>query len=494
MGQPGISAIGDFQGVFAAAPVSLWIEDYSGIRALLESLRAEGVVDLAGHLAAHPEVVDTAMAQIRVLDVNDYTLQLFKAESRAQLLSRLDEVFRGDMRAHFAAELAQMWDGDLRFETEGVNYALDGTPIDILLSRCALPGHEESWKRVLVSIVDISGRKRADRALAASESYARGLFEHSPVSLWVEDYAGIKALFAELRAQGVEDLARHLRTHPEFVHKCIESIRVIDVNQRTLNLFRAGTKEDLYARLDQVFGDEMSAHFADELLDMWTGRMIYECEGINYTLTGEPIDIHLQRSVLPGHEQTWERVLISISDISARKKAEAYMKFLGTHDAPPPRTPRLFDEAAPPPGPPGSPQKPTPHPPPKTPKKGKEEIGQTAGEPAHPPRRESCKRAGRKRRWRRASGGTSRAVFARGGGAGGGAKNKKPTRKHKQQKQPLPRPPPTHPEGGRQHAGTKNTWGGRRRRGRKGRTGTRGGGGEKPAAISRGRQTASWSP
>ena len=152
------------------------------------------------------------------------------------------------------------------------------------------------------------------------------------MSLWVEDYAGIRRLFADLRASGVTDLARHLRAQPEFVHACIRSIRVIDVNQRTLRLFRAPTKEALFANLDHVFGTEMSAHFAEELLDMWTGRMLYECEGVNYTLTGEPIDIHLQRSVLPGHEETWERVLISITDISARKKAEAYMNFLGTHD------------------------------------------------------------------------------------------------------------------------------------------------------------------
>lgn len=332
MSRTATPASSDFRGVFAAAPVSLWIEDYSGIKALLDALRAQGVTDLAGHLSAHPEIVDAALAQLHVLDVNDYTLRLFRAESKEQFLGRLSDVFRGDMRGHFAAELAQMWAGDLRFETEGVNYALDGTPIDILLSRCALPGHEQSWERVLVSIVDISERKRADRALAASERYARGLFEHSPVSLWVEDYTGIRTLFAELRAQGVEDLARHLRAHPEFVRKCIASVRVIDVNQRTLSLFRAGTKEDLFARLDHVFGSEMSAHFAEELLDMWTGRLAYECEGINYTLTGEPIDIHLQRSALPGNEDTWERVLISITDISARKRAESYMKFLGTHD------------------------------------------------------------------------------------------------------------------------------------------------------------------
>jgi diguanylate cyclase (GGDEF)-like protein len=323
----------DFQGVYAAAPVSLWIEDYSGIRRMFDALRAEGVSDLVAHLAADPGVVDTAMRAIKVLDINDYTLQLYRASSKQQFLGRLDQVFRDEMRVHFAAELAQMWgDGDLRHETEGVNYALDGAPIDILLSRCALPGHERDWSRVLVSIVDISERKRADRALAASEAYARGLFEHSPVSLWVEDYTGIKRLFAGLRAQGVHDLARYLRTNPDFVQTCIASINVIDVNQRTLNLFRAPTKAALFARLDHVFGSEMSAHFAEELLDMWTGRMLYECEGVNYTLTGEPLDIHLQRSVLPGHEESWARVLISITDISARKKAEAYMKFLGTHD------------------------------------------------------------------------------------------------------------------------------------------------------------------
>ena len=184
----------DFQGVYASAPVSLWIEDYRGIKRILDRLRAEGVADLQSHLATHPELVDTAIREIRVLDVNTYTLQLYRAHSREQLLGRLDDVFRGDMRVHFAAELTQMWTGDLRHETEGLNYALDGTPIEILLRRCALPGHEADWTRVLVSIVDITARKQSDRAVAASEQYARGLFEHSPVSLWVEDYTGIKRL------------------------------------------------------------------------------------------------------------------------------------------------------------------------------------------------------------------------------------------------------------------------------------------------------------
>lgn len=52
---------GDFQGVFDAAPVSLWIEDYSGIKSMFDGLRAAGVADIALHLQQHPDMVEGAI-------------------------------------------------------------------------------------------------------------------------------------------------------------------------------------------------------------------------------------------------------------------------------------------------------------------------------------------------------------------------------------------------------------------------------------------------
>jgi diguanylate cyclase (GGDEF)-like protein len=40
----------------------------------------------------------------------------------------------------------------------------------------------------------------------------------------------------------------------------------------------------------------------------------------------------LQFSVFPGHEARWDLVLVALTDITARKKAEAYLEFLGKHD------------------------------------------------------------------------------------------------------------------------------------------------------------------
>ena len=36
--------------------------------------------------------------------------------------------------------------------------------------------------------------------------------------------------------------------------------------------------------------------------------------------------------MLPGHERDWSLVQVALTDITARKKAEAYLEYLGTHD------------------------------------------------------------------------------------------------------------------------------------------------------------------
>ncbi len=322
----------NFHDVFQNAPVSLWIEDYSAVRALLDALRQQGVTDFEAHLEAHPYVLGQAMARIVVVEVNATTLKLFKAESQDALLANLHRVFRDDMSRHFAYELKRMWDGQVDIEIEGINYALDGMPVQVLLRRSLLPGHEQDWSRVLISITDITERKRAMERLAASELHAQGLFEHSPVSLWLEDYSALRSYLEGLRAQGITNIRRHLVEHPEVVLESMQRIRVVDVNQQTLELFGAASKTALIDNLHRVFRDEARRHFEAELVDLWDGKITAEYEGINYALHGEPVDILLRRTALPGSERSWQRVLVAISDITARKKAESYMQYLGTHD------------------------------------------------------------------------------------------------------------------------------------------------------------------
>jgi diguanylate cyclase (GGDEF)-like protein/PAS domain S-box-containing protein len=250
---------------------------------------------------------------------------MFGAQSEQELLSSLDRIFRDEMRAHWRSELGALWNGEKNWSGEGINYRLDGEALHIRLHWRILPECESNWECVLVSIENITALKKA-------EGRFQNLFEHAPISLWEEDYSALKKDFDTLRAQGVTDLKTHLAEDPERVRHFMNLIRVLDVNQKTLSMFGASDKKTLLENLSQVFRDEMSNHFTKELVDMWDGKRYYEREGINYSLSGEQVNVHLHWTLMPGHETDFDWVLVALQDITARKKAEEYLRYLGTHD------------------------------------------------------------------------------------------------------------------------------------------------------------------
>ena len=65
---------------------------------------------------------------------------------------------------------------------------------------------------------------------------------------------------------------------------------------------------------------------------MWNGNLWHEREVVNYALDGTERAVIMRFSVVPGHEQDWSRALIAVTDITARKRAEAYLSYLGKHD------------------------------------------------------------------------------------------------------------------------------------------------------------------
>lgn len=328
-----MTAATDFELLFESAPISLWLEDYSALKDLFDTWRAQGVSDLETHLRADPARAAQCSQCYQVLQVNQQTLRLFGASSQNELIARLPEVFRGDMFEPMVHELVQLWNGQLEFSNQSVNYGLDGRRIDVQIHVRILPGHEARWDRVMVSLQDTTTHTLARQQLERSEQHARNLFDLSPVSLWVEDFSGVKQLMDEVRHSGVQDFRVFLSVHPDFVGRCMEQIRVRDVNQHTLDMFAATDRADLLSKLDLVFKGEMNASFADQLLDLWNGKTVQTREVINYSLSGELINIHMQFAVMPGHEAHWDMVLVSLVDITARKKAEAYLEYLGKHDA-----------------------------------------------------------------------------------------------------------------------------------------------------------------
>ncbi len=165
-------------------------------------------------------------------------------------------------------------------------------------------------------------RKQADEKLRQSELRYRSLFENSPISLWEEDFSGVRKFFNELRLQGIIDFKAYLNKHPEAVDECLQRIKVLDVNQATVKLYKAHSKEELISNLPRIFGTNARNIFKLELLAIADGKREFEGVGVNYKLTGEPIYFILRWSISPAYEHTLSRVIVSIFDITERQKAE----------------------------------------------------------------------------------------------------------------------------------------------------------------------------
>lgn len=318
--------------IFELAPVAMWLEDFSGVKSLFDRWRAEGVEDIRAFLKRDVSRVAACSRAIRVVRVNAKTLELYEAQSLDHLVDSLATVFRDEMLDSHINELSELWEGKTEFSSNAVNYSVNGRRMDIQLKGSVLPGHEATLSRLLLTTEDVTQREDARRSEIRSRRYSEGLFQYSPVSLWVEDFSEIRRLIETVRDSGIEDFRVFMDVHPEFVRQCMSEIRVIDVNQATLDLFCADDLKTLLKRQGEIFRDEMEKPFREQLMDLWEDKLFHTREVINYAVDGSIRHILLHFSVLPGHEYDWGRVQVALTDITARKKAEAYLEYLGKHD------------------------------------------------------------------------------------------------------------------------------------------------------------------
>lgn len=318
--------------IFDLAPIPMWLEDFSEVKQLFDEWKAQGVTDLVSFLKHDPKHILESSQRIKVLKVNQKTLEVFQAKDQAHLCSNLELIFKEEMLQSHIYELAALWEGKTEFTSTNINYTLTGKRLDVQVRAIVLPGFEHDLSRVLLTTEDITAYQNARRLEEKNRQLAQSMFVYSPTSLWVEDFSQVKQRIDQLKALGIDDFRTFLDVHHDFVQQCIDDIVVLDVNQATLDLFKAPNKDILFKNTHKIFTQEMNNTFREQLIELWKGNIHHQREAVNYALDGTIRNVLLQFTVFPGYEHNWKVVQVALTDITARKKAENYLEYLGKHD------------------------------------------------------------------------------------------------------------------------------------------------------------------
>ncbi|MBX7489829.1 hypothetical protein K3177_15075 [Qipengyuania sp. GH25] len=153
---------------FDELPAALWKIDGKFSFHLFRALKQQGVTDIDAYFEAHPEIVEQAMRESVVADVNALTAQKFGRGNPEELRIPVEYFWDGNSQA-FRRLLVAKFQGAEEFVEEIRMRTLDGEFRDVLFTM-TFPPDTQPDRYTYISMIDITDRVHAEEHLRRIES------------------------------------------------------------------------------------------------------------------------------------------------------------------------------------------------------------------------------------------------------------------------------------------------------------------------------------
>jgi diguanylate cyclase (GGDEF)-like protein/PAS domain S-box-containing protein len=179
---------------------------------------------------------------------------------------------------------------------------------------------------ILAFLEDITHQKLAEETVRESGERYRLLFQYSPIALMERDASQLKAYIEQLRESGVTDFSDYLHQDPQEAAHCMRMIKTVAFNDAFLRLLEADDPDQLSTGLYPTDSDEFFRMAQEVVLMIAHNTVSQERERVLFTLKGNRRDVLIKALIVSGYEDTFARVVISLVDISERKRAEEALR------------------------------------------------------------------------------------------------------------------------------------------------------------------------
>ncbi len=301
-----------YKSFFDNSPLSLWEHDYTDVISYMDGLIDSNAMDIQILLDNHPEIVKKCVDLVKILDVNPATLKLYNAQCKEDLLRNLSRVFTGQSYKTFKNVLVQIYKRGPVPSRESTNKVLNGKTINVLIESALL-----SENRYINTVTDITQQKLLETKLTESEQKFRSYFENSPLSLWEEDHTDVVKYLQSLPVSGEVELITYLDKNPEAVKKCMGLVKLLNMNQSTLDLYEADSTEMMLNNFSKIFTSSTYESFKAELIFLYKHESYFADQFTDQTLIGRRIDLKFEMRLLSDY-----RYIVTITNITELKNNE----------------------------------------------------------------------------------------------------------------------------------------------------------------------------
>ena len=122
------------------------------------------------------------------------------------------------------------------------------------------------------------------------------------------------------KASGVTDLRRFLVEHPALVREAMAATRAVDVNEKSVHLFRAKSREELLGPIDKYWPPQSDRVYRESVIAAIGGKPYYEADAAFCTADGQIFDA-LFTVAFPTGAVGRGNILVGIMDMTERNRA-----------------------------------------------------------------------------------------------------------------------------------------------------------------------------
>lgn len=277
-----------YLGIFNDTSTALLVQDFSTLYDGLSTIRDEANGDADRYFAANPDRLRRLAKKITIIDVNPAALQLYSAESKDELAGNIERILKPGTINTFAGFVEALCNGEEKYAVETVNKTLSGEDRDVIL-QMKMPQMQEDFSSVLVSVVDITSIKKAEKAMLESERRFRAAFNSAATGM------------ALLSLDG----------------------RYVKVNHVVCDMLGYSEKELLQMKWQDITHPEDIEESRRRIDDLLKGKKGFANEKRYITRSGETVWALFSGSLILDGEGNPINLISQFQDITLRKKAEA---------------------------------------------------------------------------------------------------------------------------------------------------------------------------